>query len=82
MVLFYSKCQYLHCNTNILSCYFNIGICIGISQIYYEVSVSDLISSLPYRWNTNSNTVTVLKFHLYRPLYNNKQALGYLVLFN
>ena len=45
--------EYLHpyCKVNILS-YYSVNINIGIGQMCFDISVSDRIGYLPYRWIT------------------------------
>ena len=56
-VRFYvNSIKYLHpyCKANILSyCSVNINIGIGIGQMCFDISVSDCIGYLPYRWITS-----------------------------
>ena len=56
VVLYLICVEYPHpyCKASILSYYsVNINIGIGISLMCFDISVSDCISYLPYRWITN-----------------------------
>ena len=47
------KYPHPYCKANILSyCSVNINIGIGIGQMCFDISVSDRIGYLPYRWIT------------------------------
>ena len=47
------KYPHPYCKANILSyCSVNINIGIGIGQMCFDISVSDRIGHLPYRWIT------------------------------
>ena len=48
------KYPHPYCKANILSyCSVNINIGIGIGQMCFDISVSDRIGYLPYRWITS-----------------------------
>ena len=65
------KYPHPYCKANILSyCSVNINIVIGIGQMCFDISVSDRIGYLPYRWITSRGSLCTGRSPSSRPVPN------------